>query len=56
MDQSSGPLPAANSQFMVGGPPIFGDASAMVARLVLFRMPNDHDLMHDRLLNSALDA
>ena len=49
--QRSRPLPTANRQLMMGGAPVLGDPAIVYPMLVLFRMPDDHDLVHDQRQN-----
>jgi hypothetical protein len=48
LDQRGSPLPAPNRQFMGRRAAFLSDPKAMAAMLVLFRVPDDHDFVHDR--------
>src|ERR1700732_3685991 len=44
--QRARPLPAAHRQFVMRRTTAFGYTPVMTAMLMLFRMPDDHDLQH----------
>src|ERR1700690_2188677 len=46
MHKGARPLPAAHGQFVMRRTAVFGDAPVMTSMLMLFRMPDDHDLQH----------
>src|SRR5450755_259647 len=46
MYQGARPLPAAHRQFVMRRTAVFADAPVTTAMLMLFRMPDDHDLQH----------
>src|ERR1700689_5486524 len=46
MHQGARPLPAAHRQFVMRWTAVFVDAPVKTAMLMLFRMPDDHDLQH----------
>src|SRR5437879_8534905 len=46
MHQGARPLPAAHRQFVMRRTAVFGYTPVTTAMLMLFRMPDDHDLQH----------
>src|SRR3989440_7937194 len=46
MHQGARPLPAAHRQFVMRRTAAFGYTPVTTAMLMLFRMPDDHDLQH----------
>jgi hypothetical protein len=54
LDQRGSPLPAPNRQFMRRRAAFLSDPKTVAAMLVFFRMPDDHDFVHDRQQGSIL--